>query len=725
MSQSLLSIREKVVVTDNEVFAFFDKEETIKKWIERTLEIHLKGDILDNLHNGIILCYLMKKLDDNSIPRIQEQTTLTAKLLENIRFFLSAVIEYGVPRHKLFFETDLWEKSNRVRIIECLEELARISKAKGFENSLKEEKLDEKARSKLDNILIQNVRQQLSNQPKSPSSGVYRKEAPGLFKRKLQLLLGQSDFPEFERRLKRIQALIKTRLVKRVYLDRIKKHSMRTKIVKELYDTETSYVNSLKICINDYLIPLRDGTWNKKLKLDRNQIKTLFSDIEVILNFNITLQTEIETRIQTWSPSHVISDIFLRIMSFLKVYSNYVASFDRAIAIYEDLMKTNKLFPSFIADLRVTKSNGLDLPSLLIMPIQRVPRYYMLLENFLKNTWREHRDYEDLEKVVNGLKEMSMYLNEKKRDYENMQILISLQDLYFGGPNLCVYGRRFIEKFQFFDPKKKSDVMIFLFSDIIMVTRFDKKSTKYEYKADYEVAHIMCNMTGEVIELNYKNVLITTLHSKSNSGEVFIKKLSEIKNSGNKDDDLSDDGSDDEVINPEELLRLREIEKKNLKKTIEQEQNNDTRPHLRTTTSLLRLRAIVEEQIDVVKESKITSPRNLDDELEELNQKIQIAKSSLEPKDLKEVQYEEEQIEIKKKKKKRRIFKFFKPSNKKKLNKSDHHQSHIKTESFPEESKKKRLSFHSVDPKDYSKEDNNELKTSPDGRKRAATTLKK
>lgn len=42
----------------------------------------------------------MKQIEENAIPRIQESTDTPFKLKENISFFLEAVEDFGVPKHK-------------------------------------------------------------------------------------------------------------------------------------------------------------------------------------------------------------------------------------------------------------------------------------------------------------------------------------------------------------------------------------------------------------------------------------------------------------------------------------------------------------------------------------------------------------------------------------------------------------------------------------------------
>lgn len=52
MSQSLLNLREKVIISDEEVYEYFEKEESVRNWIERALDIPLKGGIV--IKNNII-----------------------------------------------------------------------------------------------------------------------------------------------------------------------------------------------------------------------------------------------------------------------------------------------------------------------------------------------------------------------------------------------------------------------------------------------------------------------------------------------------------------------------------------------------------------------------------------------------------------------------------------------------------------------------------------------
>ncbi len=58
------------------------------------------------------------------------------------------------------------------------------------------------------------------------------------------------------------------------------------------------------------------------------------------------------------------------------------------------------------------------------MPIQRIPRYLLLLQDLAKNV-PEGAYIEQLEKAIQKLKTVAETINEKKREAENFQTILS------------------------------------------------------------------------------------------------------------------------------------------------------------------------------------------------------------------------------------------------------------------------------------------------------------
>ncbi len=92
------------------------------------------------------------------------------------------------------------------------------------------------------------------------------------------------------------------------------------------------------------------------------------------------------------------------------------------------------------------QSKGLGLSSLLITPIQRVPRYKLLLEELLRHTDTSHADYHGLAKAFDHVKKLALHINEEVRASENRRVMLALQDELSGSETLLAPHRSFIRK---------------------------------------------------------------------------------------------------------------------------------------------------------------------------------------------------------------------------------------------------------------------------------------
>ena len=61
--------------------------------------------------------------------------------------------------------------------------------------------------------------------------------------------------------------------------------------------------------------------------------------------------------------------------------------------------------------MRSASFGGLPLNAYLIMPIQRIPRYRMLLEVLVGSTPEEHSDYKQLSEALGVVRDVANYIN--------------------------------------------------------------------------------------------------------------------------------------------------------------------------------------------------------------------------------------------------------------------------------------------------------------------------
>lgn len=489
-----VQLRASNAVTDETVASFLLLQQAVRNWIEESLEVPLdKEDLLEALRNGVVLCYLMQEIDPPSIPKIQENTTQAFKLKENIEFFLAAANDLGVPRPKLFLFNDLFEAKNVVNVVDCLAELAkRAHEQHGFGVALQVstdeqegkqllEKLSEDQRKKLKELLSRRrgvVRRvapaaaataAANATPQSPLTG--SQIATG---KMFALTTGQRiDKTKVEGKIIRFQAVFRGWRARKSYRVLARKAAFREKVVRELLSTEKSYVDNLNICISTFLTPLDEAAKSPKTTIiSTEDVKSIFSVLVIIRNFNAKMLGELEARIGSskWGPNGCVGDIlFNNISDFLKVYTKYVQNFDSALKLVDQLRKDNSKLEHFLVDKsKDPVLKGLDLGAYLINPVQRIPRYNMLLKELVKYTWDDHPDAVNLKKAEQVVANVAEIINEKKREAEELAMILPISAAISGSP---IYIPESHRRYLFQSPSSDQCYHFFLFSDIAMVTK--------------------------------------------------------------------------------------------------------------------------------------------------------------------------------------------------------------------------------------------------------------
>ena len=206
------------------------------------------------------------------------------------------------------------------------------------------------------------------------------------------------------------------------------KASHRTKLVQEVVSSEESYVRSLNVLVHHFYEPLRSHSDKRVQK----EVRSIFGNVEQILQLNSDLLQQVQQRAAKWDDNTLLGDIFMAMAPFLKLYAAYGTNYETAIHLYQKEMKENTGFRDAVETKNLEAGESVALHHLLIMPIQRVPRYSMLLTDILKNTPPAHPDYGNLEKALESVKKVATHLNESVRASEtdrNMAELAEQMDL--------------------------------------------------------------------------------------------------------------------------------------------------------------------------------------------------------------------------------------------------------------------------------------------------------
>ncbi|CAE1286925.1 unnamed protein product [Acanthosepion pharaonis] len=157
-----------------------------------------------------------------------------------------------------------------------------------------------------------------------------------------------------------------------------------------------------------------------------------------------------------------------------RLYSMYANNHSQALTTLQEWLQKSSEFADFIQKQEsLSDVNGLKLNALLITPVQRVPRYKLLLDDLLSQTLTNHHDYYSLQDATKQVSHIACHINEHIRQHENFQKMLSIQKSLGTAPKILSPGREFIKEGTLKKVARKGggkshDRMFFLFSDMLL-----------------------------------------------------------------------------------------------------------------------------------------------------------------------------------------------------------------------------------------------------------------
>lgn len=195
-----------------------------------------------------------------------------------------------------------------------------------------------------------------------------------------------------------------------------------TKTREEFIVSEGRYVASLRVLIREYMLPLR-----KSGVLSEGTVATVFSNIKTIYRMHLELFRDLSAK--DGRPAVNFTDQLGLFVPYLKLYTIYVNNYNLAIEAVAEQNRTNPAFRDHCKRLFALGHVKLDLMSYLIMPIQRIPRYEMLLRDLLRHTDPAMPEHAKIETQLKAVATINQHVNSSKRTFENFQKIVSIQQL--------------------------------------------------------------------------------------------------------------------------------------------------------------------------------------------------------------------------------------------------------------------------------------------------------
>ncbi|XP_078801611.1 protein ECT2 isoform X7 [Oryzias latipes] len=259
----------------------------------------------------------------------------------------------------------------------------------------------------------------------------------------------------------------------------LSKQSARWQVSRELYQTESNYVDILSTILQLFKHPLEKEGQVGGAILAQEEVKTIFGNIPDIFEVHTQIKNDLEELLSDWSENRSVGNIFLKYSKELvKAYPPFVNFFEMS---KETIVRCEKQKPRFHAFLKINQAKPecgrQTLVELLIRPVQRLPSVALLLNDIRKHTSDDNPDKITLEKAIESLKEVMTHINEDKRKTEGQKQIFDVVYEVDGCPaNLLSSHRSLVQKVETValgdQPCDRGEqVTLFLFNDCLEIAR--------------------------------------------------------------------------------------------------------------------------------------------------------------------------------------------------------------------------------------------------------------
>ncbi|KAG7502455.1 hypothetical protein JOB18_020219 [Solea senegalensis] len=265
-------------------------------------------------------------------------------------------------------------------------------------------------------------------------------------------------------------------------------------VVRELHHSEGLYLGRLKAVRKVYQEPLTAALNSNRAILRYADIQIIFSPVTKLLELNSVFQADLQARLQHWGPEQCVGDVFMKLCSSLRVYTNYLNNYITALSTIDKGRETKPAFRAFLKRVdRTLATHMLSLQELLLCPAWRIQEYVTLLQALCLHTLSSHPDHAHLCAALNTLRRYREFLQKLKRNTERDRLMVETQQMIQGCPNLSEGNRQLIitqEAALLRSPdelipdslrtyEQVSDLGLFLFNDALVLTRRNVHHTPF------------------------------------------------------------------------------------------------------------------------------------------------------------------------------------------------------------------------------------------------------
>ncbi|KAK2818329.1 hypothetical protein Q7C36_022262 [Tachysurus vachellii] len=237
--------------------------------------------------------------------------------------------------------------------------------------------------------------------------------------------------------------------------------------LQEISQTEEKYSQTLESILQHFMKPLQAF-------LAPADLENIFMNVEELAATHRRLLREVQTSISSYGAENLYQ-VFIDYKEKLLLYGRYCSQVESATKQLDKLANSREDVRMKLEECSMRANSGrFSLRDLLMVPMQRVLKYHLLLQELVKHTVNP-TDKENLRTALDAMRDLAQCVNEVKRDNEIIRQITAFQLCIENmTQSLALFGRPKIDgelKICSPDKKSKQDRYAFLFDKALLVCK--------------------------------------------------------------------------------------------------------------------------------------------------------------------------------------------------------------------------------------------------------------
>lgn len=267
----------------------------------------------------------------------------------------------------------------------------------------------------------------------------------------------------------------------------------RVRLVLEMVDTERTYVAALAAVRERYLGTGMVGSF----VLGADDAFCLFANLEDLHDLHLALYRRLQRLLCTWTPTACVAPTLIEVLGPVaeSAYETYSANQADALEFLERLRYEE----------RIPDQEWRALESTLIQPIQRVPRYLMLLREIASHSPPDHPDLEPIAQALQALARVGSQMQSGMEAAQYAHYMVEMAAVIADLPSWCRAQRALLcGEMRVAEDRKSKECFAALYPGQLVVAVVQRKLLPFKSNASTDSVASVATPLGKAMDAHTK-----------------------------------------------------------------------------------------------------------------------------------------------------------------------------------------------------------------------------